>query len=98
MNMMQNVTDNTIICYFIVEKKEVMMNVMIEYNKIPGCSYSENVIIQESMNSCFMEQSETQQLLQLKQLIICGKLRGELPAGFLSCFRCLPNELIIKIW
>ncbi|EJW78364.1 hypothetical protein WUBG_10726 [Wuchereria bancrofti] len=48
--------------------------------------------------SCFMEESETQQLLQLKQLIICGKLRGELPAGFLSCFRHLPNELIIKIW
>ncbi|KAL4002520.1 F-box-like family protein [Acanthocheilonema viteae] len=73
------------------------MSVAMDY-KIPGCSYSD-VIAQESMDySCFMEESETQQLLQLKQLIICGKLRGELPAGFLSCFRFLPNELIIKIW
>ncbi|VDO58141.1 unnamed protein product [Onchocerca flexuosa] len=74
---------------------------MVDYDKIPGCSYSENKesTTEESMNcSCFMEANETQQLLQLKQLIICGKLRGELPAGFLSCFRYLPNELIIKIW
>ncbi|CAG9535378.1 unnamed protein product [Cercopithifilaria johnstoni] len=56
-------------------------------------------MVQKSMDySCFMEESETQQVLQLKQLIICGKLHGELPAGFLSCFRHLPNELIIKIW
>uniref|UniRef100_A0A915PTZ1 F-box domain-containing protein n=1 Tax=Setaria digitata TaxID=48799 RepID=A0A915PTZ1_9BILA len=50
------------------------------------------------MNCSFMDENEMEQLLKLKQLIICGKLRGELPAGFLSCFRYLPNELIIKIW
>ncbi|MCP9259012.1 hypothetical protein DINM_001994 [Dirofilaria immitis] len=71
----------------------------MDYDKIPGCSYSDDIAVQGSANcSCFMEASETQQLLQLKQLIISGKLRGELPAGFLSCFRYLPNELIIKIW
>ncbi|KAM3724067.1 F-box protein [Dirofilaria immitis] len=79
--------------------EEERTNIMMDYDKIPGCSYSDDIAVQGSANcSCFMEASETQQLLQLKQLIISGKLRGELPAGFLSCFRYLPNELIIKIW
>uniref|UniRef100_A0A0R3RZU5 F-box domain-containing protein n=1 Tax=Elaeophora elaphi TaxID=1147741 RepID=A0A0R3RZU5_9BILA len=74
------------------------MDVVVGYNKVAGCSYSSDVVVQESMDySCFVEESE-RELLQLKQLIVCGKLRGELPAGFLSCFRHLPNELIIKIW
>ncbi|VDN35460.1 unnamed protein product [Gongylonema pulchrum] len=42
--------------------------------------------------------SDEEELRQFRAMAVCGKLRGRLPDGFLSQFRDLPNELIVKIW
>lgn len=33
-----------------------------------------------------------------RTLAVSGRLKGELPPGFLSRFQDLPNELTLKIW
>ncbi|KHN78376.1 hypothetical protein Tcan_02787 [Toxocara canis] len=42
--------------------------------------------------------SDMEELHAFRALLVCGKLKGEHPPGFLSRLRDLPNEIILKIW
>lgn len=68
--------------------------------KNASCSYPEANGVDTAVEPmrCFTELSEAEQLAQLKSSVVSGKLKGELPFGFLARFRDLPNELIVKIW
>lgn len=57
---------------------------------------TQNAVATENMN--FESSSSSERLDELVKRIVCGKLRGELPDGFLSVMKDLPDELLMKIW
>ncbi|VDD88212.1 unnamed protein product [Enterobius vermicularis] len=56
---------------------------------------TQNAVATENMN--FESSSSSERLDELVKRIVCGKLRGELPDGFLSVMKDLPDELLMKI-